>query len=141
MDEFFDAKSLLGSLQEAFASAMSASGVAASGLLASQHAGAAAGVPPDLDAFALHDLAASIREPGGPRAKRWSAALAAPSLTLSLFYPEAAGGGSPYFAPRLVAEAFDLDLQAEARTGGRWLEAGGVCCKAPGCSSALAGPC
>lgn len=46
--------------------------------------------------------------------KQWRAALSAPSLTLSLFYPEDAGGGSPHFAPRLVAEALELSLQADS---------------------------
>lgn len=46
--------------------------------------------------------------------KRWSGALTLPSLTLTLLYPEGAGGTSQHFAPRLVAEALDLLLRAES---------------------------
>lgn len=65
MDEFFDAKSLLGSLGQAFSLA-----------IASSHAPAGGGSPgslpggADLDAFAMHDLAASIREVTGVREGR-----------------------------------------------------------------------
>lgn len=77
LDEFFDSKSLLGSLQEAFSSAMSASlyASAAPGTSAMQggtasceySSAASAGVGPagggDLGGIlAMHDLAASIRE-------------------------------------------------------------------------------
>lgn len=69
MDEFFDAKSLLGSLQEAFSSAMSASGShwgpGGWGAASSAPGAAGAAAPlPDLDAFAMRDLAAGIREVG-----------------------------------------------------------------------------
>lgn len=62
MDEFFDAKSLLGSLQEAFSSALAASNAGASAF----YGGAAGADGGGLGgAFAMHDLAASIREVGG----------------------------------------------------------------------------
>lgn len=51
---------------------------------------------------------------GGALRKRWSGALALPSLTLTLLYNEGAGGTSQHFAPRLVAEALDLSLRAES---------------------------
>ena len=46
-----------------------------------------------------------------------SATLRAPSLALVLLYPEGAGGGSPLFVPRLVAEALDVSLHAESGGG------------------------
>jgi hypothetical protein len=178
VDEFFDAKSLLGSLQAAFASAMAASSYhsAAGGAGTSQSLGGglhgSCGADLDLDAFTLHDLAASIREarrgagvgkggrqalewwekarvaaaglqPGsasqrqaaspapsspplqvsGEWGKQWRATLAAPSLTLSLVYPEEAGAPSPRYAPRLVVEALQLAAAAEASgcCAWRWL--------------------
>lgn len=83
IDEFFDASSALGSLQQAFSSAMVASYTSAAaspgcgsawGLHSGAWGGGAAGGVPsggsgggddDLDLFAMHDLAASIREVGG----------------------------------------------------------------------------
>lgn len=56
-DEFFDASSLLGSLGQAFSSAMASSRAPADGGGAASLQGGA-----DLDMLAMHDLAASIRE-------------------------------------------------------------------------------
>ncbi len=61
MDDFFDARSLLGSLQQVFSSAMASSVTSAAGSTADFS------VPCDLDlasstVFAMHDLAASVRE-------------------------------------------------------------------------------
>ncbi|KAL4447967.1 hypothetical protein ABPG75_005186 [Micractinium tetrahymenae] len=113
VDEFFDAKSLLGSLQQAFSSAMASSYVSAGGGGPGSSPGGA-----DLDVFAMHDLAASVREVGGERGKAWTASLAAPSLTLCLLYPEEAGCSSAHFAPRLVVEVADLALAAESASAG-----------------------
>lgn len=41
-----------------------------------------------------------------------------PALTLTLLYPDEAGGGSQRFAPRLVAEALELSLRAESSEAG-----------------------
>ena len=82
MDEFFDSHSLLGSLQEAFSSALSASAYASAGPGASGWGsapgswagggggGAAGPGGSELGGiFALHDLAASIREVRRPRGR------------------------------------------------------------------------
>ena len=130
LDEFFDSKSLLGSLQEAFSSAMSASlyASAAPGTSAMQggtasceySSAASAGVGPagggDLGGIlAMHDLAASIREVRlGWAHAVWGALVPRPLL----LYPEEAGCTSQHFAPRLVAEALDLSLRAESGEAG-----------------------
>jgi hypothetical protein len=64
VDEFFDARSLLGSLQQAFSSAMAASLAPDAGEpgCASAHQGLAAS-----RALAMHDLAASVRQVGTTR--------------------------------------------------------------------------
>ena len=67
VDEFFDAKSLLGSLQQAFSSAMASSyqstGGGASACVGGGSSTALWGAgADDVDIFAMHDLAASIRE-------------------------------------------------------------------------------
>jgi hypothetical protein len=71
VDEFFDANSLLGSLQQAFSSAMASSyhSTAASACGAGGGSIAGAGAD-DVDIFAMHDLAASIRE-----VRHWIAAV------------------------------------------------------------------
>jgi hypothetical protein len=115
VDEFFDARSLLGSLQQAFSSAMAASLAPDAGEpgCASAHQGLAAS-----RALAMHDLAASVRQDGGASGRRWSVSLSCPSLSLSLLYPQQQGAApSPAYAPRLAAEALRLAawLEAEVR--------------------------
>lgn len=49
----------------------------------------------------------------GEHGEQWRASLAAPSLTLSLLYPEEGGGPSPHYAPRLVVEVLEVCAAAE----------------------------
>ena len=64
-DDFFDAQSLLGSLQQAFSSAMSASGLSLGGASLAPGGEAGSAAPDEQNIFAMHDLAASIREVRG----------------------------------------------------------------------------
>ena len=99
VDEFFDARSVLGSLQSSFSE---------QGLAASAHQ--------------AHTLAVSVHRahPSAP-AQHWSLYLRAPELSASLLYP--AAGPGLCFQPQLVVEVCGLDL--EARHGGSGSSNGG----------------
>eukprot|EP00887_Chlorella_sp_A99_P004811 scaffold4.g4811.t1 len=87
VDEFFDAKSLLGSLQ----STLSDFGLAASGV------------------YQAHALAVSVHHAPAPPRSCWTLRLAAPELSAAALYPAAAG---QLFHPQLVLEVSQVEVEA-----------------------------
>ncbi len=70
MDEYFDASSLLGSLQEAFCSAMAGSATSALNMPGAAGLAVDGNLNSGADIFAMHDLAASIRQVGRECSRR-----------------------------------------------------------------------
>ena len=130
MDEFFDAKSLLGSLQSTFSSFMAGS----------EHS--AGGGAHDMALSHMHDLAASVREVGRAWARcsverptqaaralaanmqvaessgtDWEAHMDLPSLAFAVVLTSAAAdsAAAPVFTPRLCVECMDVALHAQVR--------------------------
>ncbi|GAB4814248.1 hypothetical protein N2152v2_001294 [Parachlorella kessleri] len=120
LDEFFDAKSLLGSLQSSAASLfLSAHDSLAAGLAGGSSSSSGLGLyggfggfggygggagrqgpegaPPSLEAslYQAHDLAASVRQLSAEEPLEWEVSLAAPSLSLALLYTPLASAHSP----------------------------------------------